>query len=500
MLALIFAVLGWFISPIGLFTIGLGLVSFLALPVVSKATSWKAPSQLMFWLGKQPVSRVAFVLGEHGDLFFKRMSFNARGVEQITLDGVEKDFEDPDNALHFWQGLRFGLADETHGVFFDPRHAALGQRKQNAIQKEEYSYNATDTEWEQRGVTKWIKGVYEMPKQYEFPRLSDVRHLIDGGERSEYPHRTEEIYKHSRDPFNDSTAITKFFYPIIAFVITFGGIWFMADQFGTPGGSGTTVSYPDMVQYGMLAIVPAISERRNQILGTILALALAAGYLFVLYTLAGLVGVIGGSIGFLIGFGFLPVMAFASTILGPLAGVFSSLFFRLGFMGYRRPIFVWTPEKYELREHDTLEDTVNDPVWYGAFKSLLGFTFEPSEDSWGSELLEHDDLEARQVATDGGEKPSTNVPKRFTRTDIARDSMGAFIPNRIRKSKYYLHSGIAQARLKNSANGEKSLKRLLEAKEKHGEGDSGLDDRLVLYLVAIFGFVGAAAGVFFFIL
>lgn len=488
--SLIFAILGLFLHPLSLFSFGLGLIAFVGLPIVSKLTGWKQPAHFLFWLAKKPLNRMAIVVSEHNDILFKQMSFNARGVEQITLDGVKKDFEDPDSALHYWLGVPFALADETAGVLFDPRHAALGKRKHSHEQREQYSFPATEKEWESYGVSKWIRGVYEFPTNYELVNLSMVRSLVDGGERSEYPHRTEELYKHSRDPFGEGAGIAKFFYPILAFAVIFGGIWFMASQFGTPQGSGSTVSF------SLLALV-AVPTRAKKGLGALAVIAVLLGYAFFVYLIGGPLVLIAASIALVTGFTMLPAFAILFKASNTIAGFFSSSFFRLGFLGYNRPVFVWTPQAYRLREYSELDSDTPDPTWYGLFGSLVGFTFEPQSESWDAEVIKNDDLEAQQIADDSTD---TKLPKGVARTNIIRDRMGAFVPERVKSSAYYLDSKIAQARFKNSASGEKSLKRLLEAKEKHGEGAGGLDDRAVLYLTAAGGFVGMCLGVFFFLL
>ena len=42
---------------------------------------------------------------------------------------------------------------------------------------------------------------------------------------------------------------------------------------------------------------------------------------------------------------------------------------------------------------------------------------------------------------------------------------------------------------------EKSLKKLLEAKEVHGSGSDGIDDMVVFKATAVSGFIGLLAGV-----
>jgi len=65
---------------------------------------------------------------------------------------------------------------------------------------------------------------------------------------------------------------------------------------------------------------------------------------------------------------------------------------------------------------------------------------------------------------------------------------------------YYLHSGIAMNRFANTAIGEKALRKLLEAKQEHGEGSNGLDDGTVFKTTLVSGLLGAIAGIGIFLL
>jgi len=251
-LGVIFGVLGFLISPFGLMAILLGLLGFITLPLISTVSNFKQPANLFLKLATFPIKRASVVVSEHNDGLFRTMKFSGLGVELITIDREEKAFEDPDNALHHFLGIPFALADEEHGVLFDPRHAAAGQRKRDKTKRDEHVYLATQDEYEDYEIAKWMPAVFELPNKHELVDLSAVQELIDGGERSEFAKRVEELYQHSRDPFADGTPVTKYLYPMIAFAITFGGIWFMVSQFGLPSvGSGPT----ETVGYGSFMLL-----------------------------------------------------------------------------------------------------------------------------------------------------------------------------------------------------------------------------------------------------
>ncbi len=503
MMQILLAIVSFFLSPMGMFSFGLGLVLFFALPVIPKATgAGRWISNLYLHLATQAISRAAIVVSEHNDVYFKRMSFDSRGVEKITLDGETKEFEDPDGSLHYWMGMPFALADEVRGVLFDPRHSVLGERKHDLDERDDGTYTATTDEWNDFEVSQWKPGVFEMPQKHELVNLSRVRELVDGGERSEYPQRVEQLYRHSRDPFSSGMPLMKFLMPAIAFVLTFGGIWVIVTRLGggSSAPSGTTVSYGMLALIASLNPVPADIDKKRVagILGAIVAtLALGAG----MYTLLGPIMMVAVLIAVSLGFVLIPLLSLLTRPIGPIAGAFSKLFFRLGFLSFRRPVFEWTPEKYRLREYDELKSEEDSVTWYNLFGTLVGFSFSPEPSSWGAEVMDKDELESYQMVTDGGKGTETNIPNKFVRTmSMKRGDYGAYLPKRLKRSAYYLHTGIATARFKNSAVGEKSLRRLLEAKEKHGENGSSMSDKVVLYMTAAGGAAGAILGAAVFLL
>lgn len=497
-IALIMAYVSFLISPFSLIAFGLGIIGFFSLPVISKATNYKQPSKFMFWLGKQPLKRMAIVVSEHNDVYFKRMSFSDLGFEQIRIGKEKKDFEDPDSALHYWLGLPFAFADEKHGVLFDPRHAALGKREHDADEKGINEFKATESEWKDYGISRWKKGTYEMPKINEIVDLSFIHHYVDGGERAEYGEHVEERYKHSRDPFEDGHSTLRVLLPIVALVLGFGAMWFFASQ-GSDGGSGSVVSFNALL---LLLSVPTekIQETVRAYSKEIVAgIVSAVGFVVLVLVLLGTGGAF-FTIAFLgtllWGFLFMPFLAFATKPIGPLGGTMSNLFFKLGILGYTKPVLEWTPAKYRLRELDNI-DHENRPTWYNLWGSIIGFTFAPEPDSWGAETME--DIEEKKPV-EGEKADDSFVPEQFVLSDMERGGMGLLLPKSIKRSKYYLNRGIALARFNDSAVGERAHKRLQKAKDDHGEGNNDSENRLMI-MTAVLGSVGFIAGlVVFFIL
>jgi len=503
MIGAIFAILGFLVGIWGVAIFLLGVVGFLLFPMISTASRWKGPANAFLKLATFPMRRAAIVISEHNDAIFKSMKFLGIGVEQITIDGEEKLFEDPDDSLHYFLGMKFGFANEKHGVLFDPRHAALGMKKRVLKAHNDDTYLATEDEWQEYGVAKWIPGVFEMPTKHEIVDLSAVRELVDGGERSEYARRVEELYKHSRDPFNDSKPIMKFLYPVISLAIGFFGVWFMMSQFGLPGGNpSSTVSY-NAVGPLLLSLSGLSSSRVREFLGKLDKRLWAGLFLAVTVPLGTIVGLtlvfnvvltIAILVAFTLGFIFLPILTFLSKPSKILSELFSKLYFKLGFFGYRQPVITWTPEKYVVKEHDELETTDN-VEWYDLFGHVIGVSYYPQK-AWGPEQMSHQQIEAEQAVADGGEITDTNLPPKYVRSSqIRRDSYGGYLPKRISDRKQYVDTGIALERFKHSADGEKSLKKLLEAKDEHGSPGDGIDNNMVFKTSTVTGLIGLFLGI-----
>jgi len=498
-LQILLATITFLISIWGVTTLLAGFATFFMLPMISKVSRFKIFSRFFLRLATFPLKRAAFVVSESNETYFKQLNLEL-GMLSTTLDGDTKMIEDPAQRLHHWLGIRFGLVDEEHGVVFDPRDAANGMRKKEYNDKDEGEFLATEAEWDKWGVTKWKPAVFAHPSQYELVDLSAVQELIDGGERSEFAERVEELYKHSQDPFGDSTAIGKFLYPILGFAGPFFGIWILKSQLGGPS---STVSFgvlglllASLGGLDIRSVFDSISVRDVAAYVALLAPPLLIEALLLVFL--GPIMAIAVNIVFLLGLLIMPLLTLTGKASSAIGGGLSKLYFKMGFMGYRKPVIEWTPKKYVIREYDQL-DTAEQraATWYDAFGSLVGFTFRPGKESWGAEYLSHMELESQQPVADGGKRAiESNIPQTYVRTDqMQRDSYGGFIPKRVRDSETYVHSGIAMNRFKNSAIGEKSLRKLLEAKDEHGGGSDELSDSTVLKATTLTTIFGAVAGI-----
>jgi hypothetical protein len=500
------AILSFLFSIFGVFTILLGFVSFFFLPVIGLITPFKSFSTFFLHLAALPLNRAAIVVSEQDNVLFKQMSFTNIGLECINLDDTDKLFEDPDNALHHWLGIPFAFADEKHGILFDLRHPALGMRKQEIEKRGEEAYLATDEEYESFGVAKWVPAALEMPALHELVNLSAVRELVDGGERAEYPERGEEFYKHSRDPFADKASLKKFLYPSIAFSIPFFGIWIGVTQLGGPS---ETVGYGASVLWLLIGSVQFdLRDKLSRawswlkaldwfkIISAFLLITIPSGIftaiaVFVSPSLSASILVT-----YLIGMALMPLLTILFSPSALIGGALSKLYFKLGFFGFQNPVMRWTPSKYEIVEHDSLRTAEqNSTEWYDLFGTVLGFTYDPEPRSWGAEHVPHAELEAMEPVADGGQKLGTsNLPAKYIRSDMKRDLYGGYIPKRLSDKHYYLKSAIAWGRFKNTAHGDKTLRKLLEAKDEHGAADDDVDEGLVFKATVVSGVFGALLG------
>jgi hypothetical protein len=506
LLQFLFAFLGFLLSIYGVFTVLLGLVGFIALPVVPRVTGeFKRLANLHLWLATSMLTRIGVVVSKHGDLLLKRMRFDDRGVEKIRFDDIDKEFADPAARLHYWMGVPFALADELHGVIFAPQDAAVGRRKREHDERDAGSFDATDGEFRDYGVHEWKRGVYEFAEGvYELVELGAVRQLVDGGEKAEYPHRTEELYKLSRDPLTSATSATRFIMILAALIGPFGALWLLATQGGgNGGGGGTTVSPPGSI---LLLAISAASirelmddvdwKRAAIIFATVVPIPVIFLLVFVVVSpLTAIFAALAATIGFLS----IPLFILVARASVGLSNIFGPMLLRTGFAAYDKPVFEWTPQKYRLREFDDLED-VGDVEWYGLAGSLVGFTFTPTEESWGAEVVDTDGVDRQALRADGGESES-NIPADHAPAPAYRKKslFGAFLPERFKRGKYYIDTQIAWGRFTDSASGERSLSMLLKAKEKHG-GTGGLADKTIIYAMLACGIVSLLAGVFVFFL
>jgi len=493
---LLFTMLALLFSPFGLMAVMFGFLLFLVGPLFYRATGMgKVFVTAPLWVMGRILKRASFVLSSQNDLLLKRMTpDDATGSETISLGSEKKEFSDPANATHNWLGMKFGLGDLLTGILFDPRFAALGGKKRELMEKGEGKVYATESEYQQEGIAEWVKGVFEMPTKHELINLANVRYLVDGGERAEYPQRVEELYKNSRIPLSSGTPPLKFMYPIVAFVATFGGIWLVMSQLGgsTDQTSSTTVS----TLFALSVLPRPRTETIKTVAKGVLTFVLVIAPLVLFSLLLGPIFALALYILFIGGYLALPILALLTRPLGKISGPFAQILLALGLLGYAKPVLYWTPEKYELREYSDL-DGQHSTNWYSIGGSILGFSYPPNPDSWGVDVMDNTELENRIMSKNAdssipaGQAP-LNVPK--------KGGVGGYGPKHVDVEHYYLKSDVALSRFEDSAMGMKSLQRLTYAKEKYGEDGFGINDKTILYATLFMMIIGIALGTWVFIL
>jgi len=491
-LGFLFQLLALLFTPFGLMAVMFGFVLFLLGPFIYRYTGvGKVFVSVPLWIMARILNRAAIVVSEHNDIFLKRMEFDDLGVETITFGKERKDFEDPDGAIHNWLGMHFALADEVTGTLFDPRHAAVGTRKATLDTNGKGRVNATDNEFQTTGVGEWVKGVFEMPTNHELIDLSNVRRLVDGGERSEYPKRTEELYKHSRRVLSSGTPPLKFVYPIIGFLATFGGIWLVMDQLG--GSSSATDTVTVSALFAVASLKPYTDDIKR-LVGMIIAILPVVGLAYLTTPLlAGLLALL-----FILGYLFVPIFALLTRPVGPLSGVFAKLLLMLGLFGFDKPILHWYRDKYRLTEYDDLENP-NVSEWYTLANSRFAFSHPPTPESFDADVMEPRDVKNRHVPQD--KSTDSNIPTDQVPLNLSyRGNIAPFGPKHPSAESYYLHSGITLSRFEDSAMGQKSQRRLTQAKEIYGEDGFGINDKTILYATLFTMVLGIGLGTVVFIL
>lgn len=462
----------------------LGFLAFHAAPILEGALdARKRVSNLHLWLCMFAINKAAIVVQEDGQLLWKKMGYSELNYLAVDVGGRFIPLQDVDNALSTWMGSPFTLADEVHGMMFDPRHAFVGGEKEDARERGDLIVRATDGEWDRWNVYGWVRAVFEVPAQHSMVALERVRHLVSGDERAEDRDHTEEFYKLSRNPSGSQTSLIRLLVPPLVFLGTLVVFWQISTRSGGSGGeqSGTTVGFT------LAAIAtPDVREWAEDHAATLAGLVVIGLVLVGLVAMAGLLLTVVLVVSFGMGFFALPALAMLLGLLNA-GGLISKLLLWLGLMGYQDPVFVWTQTGYELRERSELDDPETVPT-YRLGSSWVGFTFEPGAESFGPEQIDHAEIEERQPARadgDGGggkDGIDTNLPTSQDRAPwIRRGSFGGFVPRRIDDAATYINSGVAAARMKHAATGGVANLVLQNAKEKFGDGDFGMSDKMLLY-------------------
>lgn len=481
-------------TPIGFLAFATGVVLFLLLPVVPRATNrFHIFGRLHLWLGAQTMGRIAVVVTEHGDALLKQLIPDDIGTEKIAFNDDVKEFEDTHQAKSSWLGVPFALADEVHGVLFDPIDAALGRRKKELEEENEMVAKATPQERDMYDVQGWVHGVLEFPAGvHELVDLSDARRLIMGTERAEHPHRIKEYYKKSQDPYGDSSAAGQFMLLLAAITGPFVALWVLASQLGTgTGGGGSTVSFGALLLLGG----SLISLRTVKTAAVALFIALPFALVFMLLTaLAGPIYAVSVFVLLGAGFWFVPILSQFLRLNATASEAITKVYFKLGLLGYDTPIFELTPSGYKMREFKNLDAVDEETISWHRFlgRDRVGFTFAPYPEVWGTEVVDTDEVEQRSV----DRQTQSNVPAGYSIVpDITRAVYGLFVPKTLRPDSYYVATDISFGRFANAARGKKSDKRFAKSKEDYGGGTKAVSTKAMVYGMSICGAMSLLLGI-----
>lgn len=493
-------------SIYGIFAFGVGLLLFFMVPMVPRTLGiMHRLSHLHLWLGARMLKRAAVVVSEHGDLLLKRMSPNDVGTEEIEFGDTTKEFEDPHQAKSNWMGISFAFADEVHGFFFSLRDAAMARREKEAEERDELVIKATEAEQSMYEVMGWQKAVYEFPAGvYELVDLNHIRELITGVERGEHPARVETYYKNSRLPYKEGPGTARILLLLVALLAPFGATFFIWQETSGAGGGTSVIT-------GSLALLMLSKQSVRETIHEVDWKALTIHLLKVAVVVVPLPAVFIGIAFFAgpnlsmilliimaLGFMFVPFLVEILKASDGITDRLSSTLLKMGFLAYSEPVFVETARGYTVREFETLEHVDDEQiVWHTLLGRKFGFTFDPTEDLWGTEVADHSELENTMIG-DGG--PKTNIPAGYSVIpEKQRAVYGSFVPTKIQANSYYLWTGVALQRFANVATGKKTFKRLEKAKEEHGE-DDGLSDKGLITAVALLGSLSLISGILVFFL
>mgnify|MGYP000624306671 CR=1 FL=1 len=176
------------------------------------------------------------------------------------------------------------------------------------------------------------------------------------------------------------------------------------------------------------------------------------------------------------------------------------ILWRVGLMPLAHPTLLWSPNGYELVDA-AADDSPIDPQdvddYYRIANHRVGVAYslrDVDDQDW--EAIERDQrLESVQLPNG----PDSAVPEGYMPTEhFGNGPYGGFVPKRLKRSRRYLNAQILLGEGQGSAEGDKSIRRLTEAKDEFGGHRLGLSDMQLLLATLGAGLVSMAAGYFVF--
>jgi hypothetical protein len=192
--------------------------------------------------------RAIYVDRKHAGADIVPSSYDASaGTEEVTLDGEERGYEDPDGLMGRLHGKPFGVVIEPQDVITRPVLADIGEHHRRAFRQGDHEVGVEETIEHENGntetVTSWYEQVhYAIPSA---PRLLDLREaiaFIPGDARDDYSSTAYEFGEKSQRGFHTNVGMMEVAVLGTLFGIGLIGTWFVVNYGSSAGSSvGSTV-------------------------------------------------------------------------------------------------------------------------------------------------------------------------------------------------------------------------------------------------------------------
>lgn len=229
---------GVLVAAGSLFFFLIGMAAFIVLPFIISKDAPEAIRHRIFrlyhWLSQRALERGGIVKREHAGVDLCASSFDAeKGGERVKLDGEPRDFEDIADRMRYLKGPFF-IALERSTLFIDPVDAAIGKRRQQALEAGEEVIDFGQQLGE--AVLEHVS----LPAEAPVVDLADAWHLIGGSGKPDQGEATEEFEtkawaEHQQIPVADAMVLAGIFIGVgVAVWVGFS----FAESTGSDGGSG----------------------------------------------------------------------------------------------------------------------------------------------------------------------------------------------------------------------------------------------------------------------
>lgn len=511
----------------------LGVIAFILAPALAGASKHGHRlgyyyALLAFATVRRPVIRV----GEHLDLSFSKAVRDDKWNAEKPNGSDTTAYEDP-GVWHRLKSYPLAFADDAHGLLFDIRAAAVGQRIEEARNRGDMEISNSNQ--------RFVRAFLEFPtRKRELVNLAYIRRAVTGGADSSLADRVDDYYKKSQAKRGSAVGTLKMLFPLVGLGAGFGLMWIASTQVSRdPGGGGTTISVGllglmlsfaslrdglkmgrdylqrfrdwagpaarrsgEQVQNGVVQAVQYVDSHPRVYYGLLAAIA-AVALLIVSYVVVAVLGTIPAAlvgIGIVVGALSVPAVAWAlGPMLGGLGIMLATGILSLGFWAYDRPVFDQADEsRYELVEASHLGvDVAQNTTWFRLCWSWVGFTFD-AEACLDSASMEPKTVEAMAdpLTADGGD--DAGIPPGYAASNELPRANGqwqGYVPaNPDQSGTLYAMFTRAAGVMRDVATGRISDRAYRVAKKKYGAGGVSDNDTLILLSTVALAVLGAAFG------